>query len=219
MTTQQALGAHDLAPLQETVMDPWRTSTPCWHEPGGPVAPRRPTQARLRTYFLRHFSRSGSQAEAAARTGITPRTVQRWCATDPRFAFRYEAVRERRAEMLEDAAMHRALSMDRRSVFHRGKPVAIVERYNDAMLMRLLTRFDRIRERMPPRAMAQREVDLDTLSDFELAQMAGYPLSPDLPEDEAVEDAFRRIVAEVEKRLVSRVSPSERQASEVDAGR
>jgi hypothetical protein len=49
--------------------------------------------------------------------------------------------------MLEDAAMQRAFSFDRRSVFRRGRPVTIVERYNDAMLMRLLGRLDRLRER------------------------------------------------------------------------
>ena len=40
--------------------------------------PRRRTPARMRTYFLRQFERSGSLMEAAARAGITPRTVQRW---------------------------------------------------------------------------------------------------------------------------------------------
>ena len=43
--------------------------------------------------------------------------------------------------------MRRALGADRRPVFHRGRQVASVERHNDAMLMRLLARFDRLRER------------------------------------------------------------------------
>ena len=90
---------------------------------------------------------SGSVADAAARAGITPRTVQRWRAANATFARRYEEVLSQRLEILEDLAMRRALGADRRPVFHRGEQVASVERHNDAMLMRLLARFDRLRDR------------------------------------------------------------------------
>jgi hypothetical protein len=119
---------------------------PAW-SPADARPPRRPTRARLQTYFLRRLALSGSVADAAARTGITPRTVQRWRGTNSTFAHRYEEVLVSRVEILEDLAMRRALGADRRPVFHRGKQVASVERHNDAMLMRLLTRFDRLRER------------------------------------------------------------------------
>jgi hypothetical protein len=122
------------------------TAPPDW-PPADAGPPRRPTRARLQTYFLRRLALSGSVADAAARTGITPRTVQRWRAANSAFAGRYEEVLTRRVEILEDLAMRRALGADRRPVFHRGKHVASVERHNDAMLMRLLTRFDRLRER------------------------------------------------------------------------
>ena len=108
---------------------------------------RRPTRARLQTCFLRRLALSGSVADAAARTGITARTVQRWRAANAAFASRYEEVLSQRLEILEDLAMRRALGSDRRPVFHRGRQVASVERHNDAMLMRLLARFDRLRER------------------------------------------------------------------------
>ena len=49
--------------------------------------------------------------------------------------------------------MRRALGADRRPVFHRGRQVASVERHNDAMLMRLLTRFDRLRDRQALQAV------------------------------------------------------------------
>ena len=48
---------------------------------------------------------------------------------------------------------HRRMNVEHRPVFHRGIPVASVERHNDAMLMlmlmlmRMLARFDRLRER------------------------------------------------------------------------
>lgn len=110
-----------------------------------PPPPRRPTTARLQTHFLRRFALSGSVAEAASRTGVTARTVQRWRTGNPAFARRYDAVLATRLEILEDLAMRRALGADRRPVFHRGRHVATVERHNDAMLMRLLARFDRLR--------------------------------------------------------------------------
>ena len=54
--------------------------------------PKRPTRARLQTYFLRRLALSGSVADAAARSGVTPRTVQRWRAANTAFARRYEDV-------------------------------------------------------------------------------------------------------------------------------
>jgi hypothetical protein len=112
-----------------------------------PKQARRPTTARLQTHFLRRFALSGSVTEAAARAGVTARTVQRWRTGNPVFARHYEAVLANRLEILEDLAMRRALGADRRPVFHRGRHVATVERHNDAMLMRLLARFDRLRDR------------------------------------------------------------------------
>lgn len=44
--------------------------------------------------------------------------------------------------------------------FHRGKQIATVERHNDTMLMRLLARFDRLRERHEMRA-AERQGEVD----------------------------------------------------------
>ena len=88
--------------------------------------PRRRTPARMRTYFLRQFERSGSLMEAAARAGITPRTVQRWRSRDPRFAFHFNALIERREAVLADAAIQRAGRVQRR-IYHcfRGKEVAL----------------------------------------------------------------------------------------------
>ena len=117
--------------------------------------PRRPTRARLQTYFLRRLAISGSVAEAAAQAGTTPRTVQRWRAANPAFARRYEEVLAGRLEILEDVAMRRALGADQRPVFHRGKQIASIERHNDVMLMRLLARFDRLRDRQVLHAAAR----------------------------------------------------------------
>ena len=121
--------------------------------------PRRPTRARLQTLFLRQFARTGCLADAAAATGVTPRTIQRWREGNPAFARRYRSVLEGRIELLEDLAMRRACGTDQRPVFHRGKQVATVERHNDLMLMRVLARFDRLRWRSAAVPSIEAEVE------------------------------------------------------------
>ena len=131
--------------------------------------PRHPTRARLQTYFLRRLALSGSVVDAAAQAGVTPRTVQRWRAANATFARRYEEMLSQRLEILEDLAMRRALGADRRPVFHRGRQIASVERHNDTMLMRLLGRFDRLRERQAHQMAASP----DLVDDLALLDAAG----------------------------------------------
>lgn len=118
--------------------------------PAAPPAKR--STARQQAYFLRCFGRCGKVSEAAARTGITPRTVQRWRAENPRFAARYEEVLEGRAEMLAGDAMMRASTISYKPYVYRGKHVASVERFNDRLTMYMLDRVDRARERAEDRA-------------------------------------------------------------------
>jgi hypothetical protein len=139
--------------------------------PGDVGPPRHPTRARLQTYFLRRLALSGSVVDSAARAGVTPRTVQRWRIANAAFARRYEEVLSQRLEILEDVAMRRALGADRRPVFHRGKQVASVERHNDMMLMRLLARFDRLRERQARQA-AMPDLRDDYIDDIALLDAA-----------------------------------------------
>jgi hypothetical protein len=160
--------------------------------------PVRPTQARLQVCFLRHVALSGSVGDAAARAGITPRTVQRWRAANPAFARRYGEVLAQRVELLEDLAMRRACGIDRRPVFHRGKQVATVERHNDVMLMRVLARFDRLRERQAGRHRGWHQ--LHDEEDLRRLDEAG---------ERARLDARRR-----EEKRLSQLSPSMRQASD-----
>lgn len=140
---------------------------------GSAGPPRRPTRARLQTYFLRRLAISGSVAEAAAQAGTTPRTVRRWRAANVAFARRYEETLGGRLEILEDLAMRRALGADRRPVFHRGKQIASVERHNDVMLMRLLARFDRLRERQALQAVARSGGWQEDVDDIALLEAAG----------------------------------------------
>lgn len=166
--------------------------------------PKRPTPKRLQTYFLRQFERSGSVSDAAARTGVTPRTVQRWRATNPAFAARYNNLLERRAEVLEELALQRAATVETAPRFYRGKQIATIERHDNSMLMRVLTRFDRARER------EQAKRDMDAEVERRVAAEKARLLRDEQAYRESIERTFGyRVEAEVRKRI-SEMSPSMR---------
>lgn len=173
------------------------TATESWY----PAPPRRPTQARLQTYFLRAFALSGSLSEAAARTGVSPRSVRRWRAVNSMFDRRYEAVLAERVELLEDLAMRRARAVEHRPVISRGMPVATVERHNDAMLMRVLARFDRLRERQGTDPRELTFEDLQKMSSLELVKLTGLPVPPNMPPHEALLAGVRYLAELMESRL------------------
>lgn len=179
-------------------------------------APRRRTPARMRTYFLRQFERSGSLMEAAARAGITPRTVQRWRSRDPRFAFHYNALIERREAILADAAIQRAGRVQRHVYCFRGKEVASTERTNDQMLKFVLSRFDRARER------AERRRDFDAEVE-KRAEERNRELHQVIAERGRDLDRKIKLAAEIQAERIfqdriKKMSPSMRQAFEA-AGR
>lgn len=186
-----------------------KVAQPSCQDSPGIAPPHRPTQARLQTFFLRQFARSGSLADAAARAGIATRTVQRWRLANPAFARRYAAVLEARVEMLEDLAMRRALGADRRPVFHRGKQVATVERHNDALLMRMLARFDRLRERRAEQPRGKAPPYDPAADDIRLLDEAGEKMRVLARQEFALE---RRMLQESEERM-SNLSPSRRQSA------
>ena len=166
--------------------------------------PKRPTPKRLQTYFLRQFERSGSVGDAAARTGVTPRTVQRWRATNPIFAGRYNNLLAHRAEVLEELALQRAAAVEKAARFYRGKQVATVERHDNSMLMRVLNRFDRARER------EQAKRDMDAEVERRVAAEKAQLLRNEQAYRESIERTFGyRVEAEVRKRI-SEMSPSMR---------
>lgn len=156
-----------------------------------PAPARRPTRARLQSFFLRQLTRTGSQVEAAARTGITPRTVRRWRAGNLVFALRYDEALAARRELLEDVATRRALRADQRPAFHRGKPVATDDRHNDAMLMRVLARFDRVSERATVRPGRESPRDLKDMNYIETLRSAGWVIQP--PRNANLEGEFKRV--------------------------
>ncbi len=181
-----------------------------------PYPPRRRTPARLRTYFLRQFERSGSLMEAAARAGITPRTVQRWRGRDPRFAERYNALIEHREAVLADAAIQRAGRVQRRIYCFRGKEVSSVERTNDQMLKFVLSRFDRARERAERRRDFDAEVEKRATERTRELQQVLDSRGRDM--DRKVNLGAEILAERIIQDRIKKMSPAMRQAFE-DAGR
>ena len=139
-------------------------------DPETPTATSLPAAAKKRSlpqqqgYFLRQFRRCGRVAEAAARTGITPRTVQRWRADHPRFADRYDRVVEDRISMMEDDLILRANHVERRPILYRGNEVASVTRHNTQLAMYVMNRLDRARHRAEDRAEHRELAELQLAS-------------------------------------------------------
>lgn len=171
---------------------------------------RKLSPRRLRVKFLRAFQRSGSLAEAAARTGITPRTIQRWRHRDPRFARHYDEVVERQEAILGDLAIRRANSTGRRLHVYHGKEVASVERYNDQMLRFVLSRFDRAHDR------AARSRDFEAEVARRVAEETRELRSVIKARDDQHEIDLRTkastLAEEKLQKLIDKLSPSMRQA-------
>ena len=105
-----------------------------------PPKPRRRTTARKQADYERHLLRWGSHAEAAARTGIDARTSRRW-RKEPAFARRCEmALAEyRHAVMME--VSRRMANPEVRPIWHRGRQIGHLRRFNDRLLLRLIARL------------------------------------------------------------------------------
>jgi len=182
--------------------------------------PRRPTPARLRTYFLRVFERCGSVAEAASRAGVTPRTVQRWRHVYPRFAERYAEIKARRVELLEDLALQRASGRALEPRFYHGRQVATVERLNDRMLMRVLDRFDRAQERETrARAIEVAARDMDAEFESRMLQAQDERLKANEQYRTYLDSRFEERVAKEVAKRISEMSPSMRQGEPGSGGR
>jgi len=130
-----------------------------------PAAAKKRSRPRQQAYFLRQFRRHGRVVEAAARAGVTPRTVQRWRASHPRFAERYDALVEQRISMMEDDLILRASHVERRPILYRGNEIASVQRFNTQLAMYVMNRLDRTRHRAEDRAerreLAELRLDVD----------------------------------------------------------
>jgi len=111
-----------------------------------PPRPRKRTLARKKADYERHLARWGSYAEAAARTGVDARTARRW-REEPGFARRCDNALSMYAEIIEEEARRRAEMPEYKTIWHRGRQVGHIRRFNTTLMIRLMDLVDRRRGR------------------------------------------------------------------------
>ncbi len=120
-------------------------SVPCEEVPAEvlaekPPAPRKRTRARKKYDYERHLARWGNHADAAARTGVDERTARRW-REEPLFRARCELALQFYREAIEEEAHRRATTPEVKPIWHRGRQVGHIRRFNDRLLLRLIARL------------------------------------------------------------------------------
>ena len=117
------------------------------------------TPGRLRAAFRSHFARCGSTTEAAARTGISRRTVQRWRKKYPGFDKNCRDIVEARRQQAVENVVLAADCVETKPVFYRGKKVGEYIRRDRALDLYLVKQAD-------ARALRE-EMRRETKDDFE----------------------------------------------------
>lgn len=105
-----------------------------------PPAPRKRTLARKKYDYERHLARWGNHAEAAARTGVDERTARRWRQV-PEFQARCELALQFYREAIEEETHRRATAPQYKPVWYRGRQIGHLRRFNDRLLLRLISRL------------------------------------------------------------------------------
>jgi hypothetical protein len=105
------------------------------------------TPARRKAAFRHHYARCSSVTEAAARTGVDRRTVNRWREKDPLFDAKCREILAMRRRMAEEDVVLAAGQVEVRQLFYRGKRLGQNTRRDRALDLYLLKRADAEAER------------------------------------------------------------------------
>lgn len=100
------------------------------------------TPARRKAAFRHHYARCSSVTEAAARTGVDRRTVNRWRANDPAFDAKCRDILAMRRRMAEEDVVLAAGQVEVRPIFYRGRRLGQNTRRDRALDLYLLKRAD-----------------------------------------------------------------------------
>ena len=121
------------------------------------------TPRRRQAAFLVHFARCRSVVEAAARTGVDRRTVQRWRKNCPLFDRKCRDIVEARRRQAIESVVLAADHVEVRPVFYRGKKIGEYAKRDRGLDLYLLKQADSaaLREEQ------QREKHRDAEADFE----------------------------------------------------
>lgn len=150
------------------------------------------TPRRRQAAFIGHFARCRSITEAAARTGVDRRTVQRWRKTSPPFDRKCrEIVEARRRQAVENIVLA-ADQGEVRPVFYRGRKIGEYTKRDRALDLYLLKQTDAARQQEERRAAQQEEEKRKARQE---------------EERRAAEAAFEaRVAAAIEREVARRIS-------------
>jgi hypothetical protein len=161
------------------------------------------TPARRRAAFLHHFSHCRTVVEAAARTGVDRRTVDRWRRACPAFGARFEQiVADRRREAFENVVLAADL-VEMQPVYYRGAKVGEYPRRDRALGLYLLKQADAaaLREELRRDAAAfEARVAREVAREVE-RRMAEMSRSAGHEEEEEDDDDDDAIVEELNRRI------------------
>jgi hypothetical protein len=97
---------------------------------------------KRRRDFLKAYAETLNITEAARRVDRDPDTHDYWLQTDPDYVECFEAVKVIAVQSLEDEAVRRAKEGYVVPVVSGGKIVTYARKYSDALLIKLLQRFN-----------------------------------------------------------------------------
>ena len=170
----EALPEEPLTLVDRAILKPGRLSTP----------------RRRQAAFLCHFARCRSTVEAAARTGVDRRTVQRWRKSYPLFDQKCRDIVEARRQQAIENVVLAADHVEVRPVFYRGKKVGAYVRRDRALDLHLLKQADAAALREEKRREAK--ADFEARVAAEVATRVAQEIEKQV-EKQVEEEVARRI--------------------------
>ncbi len=119
------------------------------------------TPRRRQAAFLVHFARCRTILEAAARTGVDRRTVQRWRKACPLFDRKCRDIVEARRRQAVESVVLAADHVEVRPVFYRGRKIGEITRRDRALDLYLLKQADAAAMREEQREKQRRDAEAD----------------------------------------------------------
>lgn len=119
------------------------------------------TPRRRQAAFLVHFARCRSVVEAAARTGVDRRTVQRWRKEYPLFDRKCRDIVEARRRQAVESVVLAADHVEIRPVFYRGKKIGEYAKRDRGLALYLLKQADAAALREEQQIEKRRDAEAD----------------------------------------------------------
>ncbi len=144
------------------------------------------TPGRRRAAFRSHFARCGSTTEAAARAGVSRRTVQRWRKKYPVFDQQCRDIVEARRQQAVENVVLAADHVEIKPVFYRGKKIGEYAKRDHALDLYLVKQADAQALREEKRREAKEDFEARVAAEVErrISEMAHSPRQQATPADD-----------------------------------